>query len=313
MTARLLLILGPTASGKSALALAAAERFGGTVINADSMQVYRDLAIITARPDAAMLARAPHRLYGFLDAADICSAERWARLAAAEIEATVAAGRLPILVGGSGLYVRALLEGFSPIPDIAPEHRAAATRLLEELGGEAFHARLAQVDPASAARLKPGDSQRLVRAFEVWLETGRPLSAWQRLPPEPPKVSLPRLTSVLEPPREELYARADRRFEAMLDQGALKEVARLRERRLDPGLPAMKALGVPHLIAHLEGRLTLEEAVERAKRETRRYAKRQGTWFRHQIIADCRVETQDMERIRADIFPKISEFLLTAG
>ncbi|ANK79675.1 MAG: tRNA (adenosine(37)-N6)-dimethylallyltransferase MiaA [Rhizobiales bacterium NRL2] len=306
-----LLILGPTASGKSALALAAAQDFGGVVINADSMQVYRDLRIITARPDERALAAAPHRLYGFLDAAEICSAVRWAELAAGEVRAARAAGRLPIIVGGSGLYVRALLEGFSPIPDIDPAHRKAAAAKLAELGGERFRAELAGVDAASAARLHAGDSQRLIRAWEVWLGTGRPLSEWQMLPPEPPPLDPDLLKVVLLPDRKMLYERCDARFGEMLAQGAMAEVRALAARRLDPDLPAMKALGVPQLIAADRGEIGLETAAAEARTLTRRYAKRQVTWLRHQIISDITHDAQHMERMKADIFPKISEFLLT--
>lgn len=307
-----LLILGPTASGKSALAVEAARAFDGVIVNADSMQVYRDLRILTARPDDAALAAAPHRLYGFLDAADICSAARWAELAAAETRAALDAGRLPIVVGGSGLYFRALTEGFSPIPDIAPEHRAEAADRLAALGGEAFRAELARVDAETAARLHAGDSQRLVRAMEVWLGTGRPLSEWQKLPPEPPPLDLDFLTVALLPERETLYARCDARFGDMLAAGAMAEVQALAARGLDPELPAMKALGVPQLIAAGRGEITLDEAAEKARTLTRRYAKRQVTWLRHQIVADIADDAQHLERMSARIFPKIREFRLTA-
>lgn len=281
------------------------------VINADSMQVYRDLRVITARPDEAALAAAPHRLYGFLDAAEVCSAARWAELAAEEVRAARAAGRLPIVVGGSGLYVRALLEGFSPIPDIAAGHREAAAAKLAELGGERFRAMLTEVDAASAARLHAGDSQRLIRVWEVWLGTGRALSEWQQLPPEPPPVDLEMLKVVLLPDRAMLYERCDARFGEMLEQGAMAEVRALAARGLDPDLPAMKALGVPQLIAADRGEIDPETAVAEARTRTRRYAKRQVTWLRHQIISDITHDAQYLERMKADIFPKISEFLLT--
>ncbi|MEC9346708.1 MAG: tRNA (adenosine(37)-N6)-dimethylallyltransferase MiaA [Pseudomonadota bacterium] len=311
MRAALVLILGPTASGKSALALAAAEHFGGTVINADSMQVYRDLEVITARPDATMLARAPHCLYGFLDAADPCSAERWADLAAGAVRSSLDAGRVPILTGGTGLYVRALLEGFSPMPDVPAEIRADLMADLRALGPQALHGRLAEVDGTAAARIPPGDSQRIVRALEVWRASGHPISWWQAQPSRPPRLDLPALTVVLAPPRAELYRRCDQRFLAMLESGALEEVERLAARQLDPDLPAMKALGVPELMAHLQGLLDLDAAARAACTATRRYAKRQSTWFRNQIVADLILDTQSSERMMAEIFPKMSEFLLT--
>ncbi len=307
-----LLILGPTASGKSRLAIEAAKRFDGIIINADSMQVYRDLRLITARPSAADEREAPHRLYGFMDAAETCSAARWAALAKAEIDAARRAGRLPIIVGGSGLYVRALLEGFSPIPDVGEMHRQQAAGMLKKLGNAAFHARLAERDPETAARLNPGDSQRMVRAMEVWFATGRPLSHFQMLPPEPPLLDGPALKVVLMPDRAALYERCDRRFEQMIHDGAMDEVMALAARGLDPDLPAMKALGVKQLIAAGRGDLLLEQAVADAQTGTRRYAKRQMTWLRHQIVADVIDDAQDLERMTANIFPKVSEFRLTS-
>lgn len=311
MRAALVLILGPTASGKSALALAAAERFAGTVINADSMQVYRDLSVLTARPDATMLARAPHRLYGILDAADPCSAERWADLAATEVRASLADGRVPIVTGGTGLYVRALLQGLSPMPEIPAAIRDALVAELRETGAAELHRRLAGIDPQTAARISPGDSQRLVRALEVWQASGRAISWWQAQPPAPPRLDLPALTVVLAPERAELYRRCDRRFLRMLDDGALDEVRRLDARGLDPALPAMKALGVADLQAVLRGERDLDSSVRAACTATRRYAKRQGTWFRHQIVAEIVTGAQSLERMEAEIFPKMSEFLLT--
>lgn len=311
-TGDLLLILGPTASGKSALAARVAAELGGAVINCDSMQVYRDLHILTARPEPELEARAPHRLYGFQDAAEPCSAALWSSLAAREIAACHAAGQVPVVCGGTGLYVRALLHGLAPVPDIAPEFRAEATALLQAEGGEGLRQRLRAVDPAAAARLNAGDSQRLVRAFEVWRATGKSLTDWQRQQGEP-AVRARTFTVVLDPPRADLYSRCDARFDQMLRQGALDEVARLKARDLDPGLPAMKALGVPQLIDHLKGELDLDAARTQAQTATRRYAKRQGTWFRHQIVADIRPDTKQTKSVFAEIFPKISEFLLTKG
>ena len=284
-----LLIGGPTASGKSQLALSIAQAHDGVVINADSMQVYRDLAVMTARPDAREMAMAPHRLFGFLDAARPCSVALWLEAARAAADEAVAAGRLPILVGGTGLYLAAFVEGISPMPDVPPEVRRAIGARLEEAGSDSLHAELAARDPATAARLPPGDRQRIVRALEVVTATGTPLSAWQAMPREGGWPG-PVLQIVVEPGREALRAACDSRFDAMMEGGALEEVAALAARGLDPDLPAMRALGVPPLIEHLAGRLTLEEAIVRAKAGTRQYAKRQATWFRNQSRQALRIE-----------------------
>jgi tRNA dimethylallyltransferase len=278
-----LLIGGPTASGKSGLALALARRLDGTVINADSMQLYAELRVLTARPGPAEEAEAPHRLYGVVPAAEAMSAARWRALALAEIAAAHAAGRLPILVGGTGLYFAALTRGLADIPPVEAAVRQAARERHARLGGPAFHAELAARDPDSGARLQPGDTQRLLRAWEVLEATGRPLSHWQgagRIGP-PPELAF--LSLVVDPPRPLLYAACDCRFAQMLRQGALDEVRALAALGLDAGLPAMKALGVPELRDHLSGRLGLAEATERVQQMTRNYAKRQVTWFRHQM------------------------------
>lgn len=282
MTDRVVLIGGPTASGKSRLALALAEEFGGVVINADSMQLYRELAVLTARPGAAETARAPHRLYGIVPAAEACSAARWRTLALAAIAQAREAGRLPILVGGTGLYFRALLKGLAPVPPVPATVRLKARALFERLGGPAFRAQLAKRDPEMAARLAPNDCQRLVRAFEVLEATGRSLASWQRAAPAGAALALGTLALRLEPPRAALYAACDARFDAMLEQGALDEARRIAALGLDPGLPAMKAVGLRELLAHLAGGLDFETARAKAKQATRRYAKRQLTWFRHQ-------------------------------
>ncbi len=282
---RVAIVAGPTASGKSAAALALAEQAGGTVINADSMQVYRELRILTARPNDADLARAPHRLYGTLPAAEACSAGRWLDLAAAEVNESLAAGHLPILVGGTGLYLRALMEGLAPVPPVTDPVRAEARALFEKVGGTGLHERLLAVDPVMAARLAPGDSQRLIRAWEVWCATGRSLADWQAEPAQaPPLPPLWFRILVLLPGRDAAYAAIDGRFEQMIAAGALEEVRALDALGLDPALPAMKAHGVPALRAHLAGTMSLEEAVRIGQRDTRRYAKRQRTWLRHQLI-----------------------------
>lgn len=278
-----MLIAGPTASGKSALALDWAQRAGGVVINTDSMQVYRDLRIITARPSPQEESLVPHRLYGHVDAAVNFSAGAWVADAGKVLAEARAEGRLPIFVGGSGLYFKALISGLSAVPPIPPRVREDVRTRLERGGVEALHAELAGRDPATAARLKVRDRTRIARALEVVEATGRSLLEWHRegLPPLLAQGEFSAL--FMAPEREALYARIDARFDAMLAAGAVDEVARLAARRLDPLLPAMKAHGVPALIRHLDGEISLEEAAAIGRADTRRYAKRQFTWFRHQL------------------------------
>jgi tRNA dimethylallyltransferase len=277
------LIAGPTASGKSALALEFAQKTGCVIVNADSMQVYRDLRVLTARPTPDEEALVPHRLYGHVDAAVNFSAGGWVSDAASVLAEARAQNRVPIFVGGSGLYFKALTRGLSAVPPIPPEVRDSVRARLERDGVEALHAALAQRDPVSAERLKPRDRTRIARALEVVEATGRALPDWHRdgLPPLLPSGAFSAV--FLEPDREQLYARIDARFAAMLKQGALEEVARLAARQLDPMLPAMKAHGVPALIRHIRGEITLEEAAVIGRADTRHYAKRQFTWFRHQL------------------------------
>ncbi len=310
-------LYGPTASGKSDLAIALAERLNGVVINADSLQVYAELQILTARPDAAALARAPHRLFGVLPAAEAGSAAGWRDAALAEIAAAHAAGQSPILAGGTGLYLKTLIEGLSPVPTADPQARAQATALYEEIGGIAFRAALAERDPVIAARLEPGDRQRLIRAWEVVEATGTPLSEWQALPKHPGH-SLSFNLIGLMPPRDALYERIDRRFEAMLDQGALDEARRFDALGLSPALPANKALGLPELRRHLKGEIDLAEAVRLAQQASRNYAKRQTTWFRHQLPADkksagAHIRHAAFGELSERNFPEIMPFILPAG
>lgn len=278
-----MLIAGPTASGKSALALDLARKTGGVIINADSMQVYRDLRIITARPTVEEEAVVPHRLYGHVDAAINFSAGAWVADAGKALAEARAQGKLPIFVGGSGLYFRALTRGLSAVPPIAAEVRDSVRARLERDGVEALHEELARRDPVSAARLKPRDRTRIARALEVIEATGRALPDWHRegLPPLLPPGEFSAL--FLSPERETLYARIDARFDEMLSAGAIQEVLALAARNLDPLLPAMKAHGVPVLIRHIRGEVTREAAAEFGRTETRQYAKRQFTWFRHQL------------------------------
>jgi tRNA dimethylallyltransferase len=280
-----LLLAGPTASGKSALALALAQRLDGVVINADAMQVYAELRIVTARPTAEDEAQAPHALYGVRPAAEPGSAAWWRGAALQAMQAAHNAGKLPILCGGTGLYFSALTEGLSDIPDPGEAARAEARWLLAEQGPVALHAALAKVDQATAARLRPSDSQRVARAWEVWRGTGRGLAAWQAQRPPPPPWRFTAL--LLDPPRDTLRSAIAGRFRAMLDQGALAEVAALLALGLDPALPAMRALGVPDLAAHLRGETDLAEAERRATLASAQYTKRQATWFRHRQMADA--------------------------
>ena len=277
------LIAGPTASGKSALALELAQKTGGVVINADSMQVYRDLRIITARPTPQEEAAVPHRLYGHVDAAVNFSAGAWVTDAAKVLAEARAEMRLPIFIGGSGLYFKALTRGLSAVPPIPAEIRESVRARLERNGVEVLHAELAQSDPAAAERLKPRDRTRIARALEVVVATGRSLTDWHRegLPPLLPEGTFSAL--FLAPERDQLYARIDARYDAMLAAGAPEEVAALAARHLDPLLPAMKAHGVPALIRHLNGEITQDEAAVIGRADTRHYAKRQFTWFRHQL------------------------------
>ena len=278
-----ILIAGPTASGKSALALELAGAYGGAIINADSMQVYRDLRIITARPSPVEEARAPHRLYGHIDAAENYSVGRWCAEVAAVLEATKQEGRAAIIVGGTGLYFNALTRGLAAVPAIPAEIRDAVRARLASKGVAALHGELAARDPAAAAHLRPGDRARVTRALEVVLATGRSLLDWHG-ENKPPIVDLAAAAKVfLMPDRDALLHRIDARFDAMMAAGVLEEVQALASRKLNPSLPAMKAHGVPWLIRHLNGEIGEAEAVEHAKLETRQYTKRQATWFRNQL------------------------------
>ncbi|GJD48690.1 tRNA dimethylallyltransferase [Methylobacterium crusticola] len=279
---RAILIAGPTASGKSALALTLARRHGGTVINADSMQVYRDLHRLTARPSPEEAAAAPHRLYGHVDGAVNFSVGHYLAEAGAALAETWRAGALPIVVGGTGLYFKALTEGLSAVPPIPGAVRDAVRAGAEGRPTPDLHADLARRDPEGAARLRPADRLRVLRALEVMAATGRPLAAFHAHRRPGPLAGLPSLRLFLTPDRATLRARIDARFVAMMAAGALDEVRALAARRLDPMLPVMRAHGVPGLVAHLAGDLAYDEAVARGQADTRRYAKRQVTWFRHQ-------------------------------
>lgn len=285
-----LIVAGPTCSGKSALASELAERLGGVVINADSMQVYRELRVLTARPTPEEEARVPHALYGVRPAAEPGNAAWWRAAALEAMGEARRAGRVPILCGGTGLYLAVLTQGIADIPEPGAAARDEARALLENNGPAALHARLLAADPDTAARLRPSDGQRLARAWEVWRSTGRGLAAWQADGAAPPPWTFRLL--LLDPPRDALRAAIAGRFAAMLRDGALDEVRALLALGLDPALPAMRAHGVPELAAHLRKELALAEAARRAELATGQYTKRQATWFRRQRIADqCRAHT----------------------
>lgn len=282
-----LIVAGPTTSGKSALALAIAERWGGTVINADAMQCYRELRVVTARPSPEDEARAPHALYGVLPAAHAGHVAWWREAALAEMAHT----KLPILCGGTGMYLRALTQGISALPEVTPEAREEARALLAELGSQEMHARLHPEDSG----LRPSDGQRIARAYEVWRSTGRSIASWHREAPVLPPAPYRFRAILLDPPREALREAIVARWSSMMGQGALEEVAALQAQGLDPTLPAMRAHGVPELAALLRGELDEAEASRRAIAHTVAYTKRQATWFRHQIL----VEPQLTHRINA--------------
>jgi tRNA dimethylallyltransferase len=302
-----ILISGPTASGKSALALELAEKLRGVIINADSMQVYRDLRVITARPTAKEEQRVPHRLYGRVDAAENYSVGRWRADAVAALETTRRYGRAAIVVGGTGLYFNVLTRGLAAVPPIPAEIREGVRARLASDGVTALHNELNERDPAAAARLMPGDRARITRALEVMLATGRSILDWHQ-EGNAASVDTARAAKVfLMPERDELLSRIDARFDAMMAEGALEEVRALAARNLDPELPAMKAHGVPWLLRHLRGESGLEDAMEGAKRDTRQYTKRQATWFRNQLPDFAWVEPQNaLAAIEAQLL-KVSE------
>ena len=294
MEPRIWLIAGPTASGKSALALRLAQEIGAEIVNGDALQLYADLRLLTARPSVEEEAQAPHHLFGTVDAADGWSVGRWQRAATSVLGDIAERGRPAVVVGGTGLYFRALTHGLADVPQTPAEVRRASAADFDALGEAAFRDRLAQVDPAAEARISPADRQRLSRAWEVYAATGTSLSDWQaRTDPalEPGSWS----ALALEPPRQALYDRCDARLTTMIDQGALDEVAALAARKLDPDLPAMKAVGYRELAAYLRGETSLAEGLDAAQRETRRYAKRQSTWLRGQMADWPRIDAVDHE------------------
>ena len=299
---KVILIAGPTASGKSALSLHLANSLDGDVINADSMQVYDALQVLTARPSTAEMAGIPHHLYGVIPPDEAYSVARWCDDAVSVAQDCLARGRVPLLVGGTGLYFKSLLEGLSAVPDIDPDIREAIRTMAAQEGVAALYQCLQAEDPAMADRLQPADQQRIARALEVIRSTGQSLLVWQGMEKARPidrlgDVDLHKI--VLLPPRDWLYERCDRRFRLMLDQGALDEVAAVQH--LDPTLPVMRALGVPHLLAHIRGEIPLEEAINLAQTATRQYAKRQMTWLRNQFSDWNVINVKESERIILEV------------
>lgn len=275
--------MGPTASGKSSVALSLAQNRGGVIINADSQQMYRNLRVLTARPSEAEEARAPHKLYGLLEADEACSAGKWLRYAKMEIDWALSQKATPIVCGGTGLYIKALMEGISEIPAIDDSVRDQASQDYEVMGKDAFSARLKEVDPGFFERLKVYDKQRLIRAYAVWLGTGKSLSWWQSQPQHAPYPAEIFELHQMDISRERLYERCDARLNIMVGNGALEEVKTLLSLQLNPDLPIMKTLGVKEFGAHLRGEMTLEAAVTATQQATRNYAKRQLTWLRNQL------------------------------
>jgi tRNA dimethylallyltransferase len=292
-----ILIAGPTASGKSVLALRLARALGGGVINADSMQVYRDLRVLTARPDREDEAKAPHRLFGHVDGAVNYSAGLWLDGVSSALDQVKQAARLPIFVGGTGLYFKALTQGLSAIPAVPGDIREGVRARAAGVPAADLHASLMRRDPATAARLRPSDPQRILRALEVFEATGKSLVSFHATRTLPVLDAKDVFALFLATEREVLKARIDARFEVMLQAGALQEAAVLRERRLDPALPVMRAHGVPHLIAHLNGEISFAEAARRAKLDTCRYAKRQLTFARHQLASFRWLTAQEAETL----------------
>lgn len=280
-----LCICGPTASGKSAMGIDIARQYDGEIINADSVQVYKELDILSARPNSDELKTVPHHLYGCLPVSESCDAQKWRALAESKIRDCQERGKLPILVGGTGLYFKGLFEGFSPIPDVPTEIFEAGKQRHQEVGGDEFRAEIAQFDPKLAERLPAGDTQRLVRGWTVYHATGKPLSLWQQEPLSGAPSNMKFRAAVLLPPREELYQRCDLRFDKMIAAGGIAEAEALLAADYSMDLPALRAVGVRDLLFYLKGQVDWDEAVRLCKQATRRYAKRQMTWFRNQLLA----------------------------
>ena len=282
-------LAGPTASGKSGLAVAIAQQCNGAIINADSMQVYAGIPIISAAPDETEQNGVPHYLFGQIDPAQRYSQADWLKAATDTVANIRANGQIPILVGGTGFYFKAATEGIVPMPDISSDVKVQAQAMLNEAGNQGLHARLAEIDPDLAARLEPGDSQRVLRGMEIWLASHIPLSKWQKGVAKGRLLGRP-LSVYLRPPRDMLYRKINSRFEQMVEHGAIDEISALHARKLDETLPAMKAVGVRPILDMLKNIINKEKAIELAQRDSRRYAKRQFTWFDHQYNADVVID-----------------------
>lgn len=282
-------LAGPTASGKSGLAVAIAQQSNGAIINADSMQVYAGIPIISAVPDETEQNGVPHYLFGQIDPAQRYSQADWLKAATDAVASIRANGQIPILVGGTGFYFKAATEGIVPMPDISSDVKVQAQAMLNEAGNQGLHARLAEIDPDLAARLEPGDSQRVLRGMEIWLASHIPLSKWQKGVAKGRLLGRP-LSVYLRPPRDVLYRKINSRFEQMVEHGAIDEISALHARKLDETLPAMKAVGVRPILDMLKNIINKEKAIELAQRDSRRYAKRQFTWFDHQYNADVVID-----------------------
>jgi tRNA dimethylallyltransferase len=293
-------LAGPTASGKSGLAVAIAQQCNGAIINTDSMQVYAGIPIISAAPDETEQNGVPHYLFGQIDPAQRYSQADWLKAATDTVASIRANGQIPILVGGTGFYFKAATEGIVPMPDISSDVKVQAQAMLNEAGNQGLHARLAEIDPDLAARLEPGDSQRVLRGMEIWLASHIPLSKWQKGVAKGRLLGRP-LFVYLRPPRDVLYRKINSRFEQMVEHGAIDEISALHARKLDETLPAMKAVGVRPILDMLKNIINKEKAIELAQRDSRRYAKRQFTWFDHQYNADVVIDyfPEDEHRERA--------------
>ena len=302
------IICGPTGAGKSSLALNLAEKFKGVIINADSVQIYREIKILSGRPTSDDYRRAPHRLYGIMSIFKPCTLGIWRKMALETIRECELSGRLPIICGGTGLYIKFLLNELSAIPEIPPSIKLEAREKLEDLGNENFRELLSKNDPVSACRIKSGDTNRLLRAWEVFTATNKPLSYWHEQSRE--TGSQHEFFKVcLMPERKALYSKCDKRFLDFIEQGAADEARALDSINVSPELPASKTLGLLELIKYTKGELELSDALEQAQRTTRRYAKRQLTWFRHQLDEDYLIENLCYKKAESDCCEKIENFL----
>lgn len=307
------IIAGPTACGKTDLAVEIAEEFDGEIVNADSMQVYKELRILTARPSDAEVERVPHHLFGCLTVSERCSAGRWLEMAQVVLADIHARGKLPVIAGGTGLYIKALTEGLAPVPEVPSEIFERVQSHFDDVGGERFKTELALVDAGAAERLPASDRQRLIRAAAVFAATGQTLSDWQQAQTSEPGYSARYGTVLLMPPREEMYDAINARFDQMMDEGAMTEAEAFAELGVPDDMPSARAVGVAELLRVIRGEMALETAVSKAKTASRNLAKRQITWFRRQIRADITSDEKYLERDNDKIFSFIRQFVLTEG